>query len=431
VLRLRSGALVIGTLTPLFVCAAAHASVQFSGRFALSTDSAGQRFLQVAYDEITSTYDLHSINDSETRLNGLLDTEWEFGLDGGHRFLLDNRLRHGSSVTRDRLTAGYRFDSHSGARFELDSESEFERGEVFGRDETDVRQAILARWRRPLGNGKDRLEIYGKAELRRVTGDTLFFPQDYNMGKAKVTWSRDLGLLSSLDVGYSLQSTAVVDSAPGSYVEHEVTALYDAYGGSSFYVSAEALAARRDYIHADSSSATGWMVLSRGTARYSPSLTVDLEARPSLELGRHDMPDFVYYDFQKVGLDVGVKVRSGNNVGWEVLPGGELLRAPGFEREDYDQFHLSLGLDVIASRLWLDVSYKIGRRDYASPASRDDLQSVPRSDYIFADVLFLAEKKVWGPIVLRMTASHNIEWHELEEDNVTVFLISSEIAYRF
>jgi hypothetical protein len=430
-LRLRVRSLVVAAFLPLFVHAAAHASVEFSGRLALSTDSAGQRYLQVAYDELTSVYNLRSIDDSETRLNAMLDAEWEFDLEGGHRFLIDNRLRYGSTLTRDRLTAGYRHDSASGARFELDSDSELERGEIFDRDETDVRQAFVARWSRPLRDRKDRIEIYGRAELRRVTGDTLFFPQSYNMGKAKVTWSRDLGLLSTMDLGYSFQSTAVVDSAPGSYVEHEINALIDAYGGSSFYVSAEALAARRDYIHADSSSATGWMILSRGTARYSPSLAVDLEARPSMEMARHDMPDFVYFDYQKVGLDMGFRVRSGDKIGWEALPGGELLRAPDFEREDYDQLHLLLGLDVIASRLWLDVSYKIGRRDYASPAPRDDLQSVPRSDYVFADVLFLAEKRLWGPLALRMTASHDVEWHELEEDNVTVFMISSEISYRF
>jgi hypothetical protein len=329
------------------------------------------------------------------------------------------------------LIAGYRHDSASGSRFEFDSDSDLERGEVFDRNETDVRQAFVARWRTPLGSGTDRVEVYGSAEFRRVTGDTLFFPQSYNMGKAKVTWTKDLGLLSTMDLSYGVRSTAVIDSAPGSYVEHEIDALVDAYGGSSFYVSADAWVARRDYIHADSSSATGWTVLSRGTARYSPSLAVDIEARPSLEMARPDMPDFVYFKYQKIGMDLGFRVRSGAKLGWEVFPGCAFLRAPESEREDYDQFHLSLGMDVMASKLWLDLSYRIGHRDYASPAPRDDLQSVPRSDYVFADVLFLAEQRLVGPLALRMTASHDIEWHDLEEDNVTVYMISGEISYRF
>ena len=128
---------------------------------------------------------------------------------------------------------------------------------------------------------------------------------------------------------------------------------------------------------------------------------------------------------------MGVKVRSGDLLAWEVVPGGELLRAPDAEREGYGQYHITLGFDVMTSGIWVDVSYKVGRRDYASPAPRDDLQSVPRSDYTFADLLFLAEKRLWGPLSLRMTASHDVEWHELEEDDVTVFLVSSEVSYRF
>jgi YHS domain-containing protein len=412
-------------------CSAALASVEFTGRLALSGDSAGQSFLQVSYDESASRFNLRSVSDSETNLNVLLDTDWLFSRDGGHRFTLENRLRYGFSLARDRLDACYGYDSGSGSRFEFRSESEAERGKIFERDETDLRQAFVGRWSRRTGDGRDRFQIYGRAEVRRVKGDSLFFPQSYNMGVAKVNWTRDLGLLSTIDVGYGLRSTAVVDSAPGSYVEHEVTALYDAYEGSSYYFSTEASAARRDYIHADNSSATGWSILSKGVARYSPSLSLDLEARPSFELVRHDAPDFVYYDYRKVGLDLGVKVRSGDGIGWELLPGGEFLRAPGLEREDYDQGHASLGFDVMSNGFWLDVSCKIGRRDYASPAPRDDLESVPRSDYVFTDLLLLAETRVWGPIALRVTGSHDVEWHELEEDNVTVFLVSSEISYRF
>ena len=422
---------ILCALWLLAACPAAFASVEFSGRLALSGESAGQRFRQVSFDEPTSLFNLQSVSDSETNLNVLLDTDWRFGPAGGHRFIIDNRLRYGSSLTRDRLTAGYRYDSGVGSRFELDSESEVERGKIFERDETDVRQAFVGRWSRRMGNGRDRLEIYGRGELRRVEGDSLFFPQSYNMGTARVSWARDIGLLSTIDIGYGLRSTAVVDSAPGSYVEHEITALYDAYGGSSYYLSAEASATRRDYIHDDNSSATGWAVLARGTARYSASLALDLEARPYLELARHDIPDFVYYDYQKIGLDLGLKARSGEKIGWELLPGGEFLRAPGFEREDYDQGHVSLGFDVMSTGLWLDVSCKIGRRDYASPAPRDDLQSIPRSDYVFTELLLLAEKRVWGPVSLRVTGSHDVEWHELEEDDITIFLLSSELAYRF
>ena len=422
---------IVCALSLPVACQAALASVEFTGRLALSGDSAGQSFLQLSYDEPASLFNLQSVSDSETNLNVLLDTDWRFSRDSGHRFTLENRLRYGSALARDRLTAGYRYDSGKGSRFELGSESEVERGKIFERNETDLRQAFVGRWSRRMGDGRDRFEVYGRAEVRRVEGDSLFFPQSYNMGVAKVDWSRDLGLLSTIEIGYGLRSTAVVDSAPGSYVEHEITALYDAYEGSSYYLSAEAAAARRDYIHADSSSATGWAVLTRGTARYSRSLSLDLEARPFFEMARHDIPDFVYYDYQKVGLDLGLKFRAGEAIGWELLPGGEFLRAPGFEREDYDQGHVSLGFDVMSTGLWLDVSCKVGRRDYASPAPRDDLESIPRSDYVFTDLLLLAETRVWGPIVLRVTGSHDVEWHELEEDDVKVFLVSSEISYRF
>jgi hypothetical protein len=264
-----------------------------------------------------------------------------------------------------------------------------------------------------------------------VRGDTLFFPQSHNTVKGEVSWLKDFGLLNSLDISYALQATALVDSAPGSYVEHELAAALDLYSGSKFHFGGEASLTRRDYINSDSSSATGWTFMSRSSVRYSGSLALDIEVRPSFELARHDMPDFVYFDYEKAGLDVGLKLRPTSLLGVEIFPGAELLRASQSRREDYDQFHLAMGLDVMASGVWLDLSYKVGRRDYASPAPRDALESVPRSDYTFSELLFLAEKRLWGPVSLRVTASHDVEWHELEEDDVTVFLFSSEVSYRF
>jgi hypothetical protein len=424
-------ALSLAALLILSPCPSALASVDFSGRMALSTDSAGQSFLQVVISETSGIQSLNRVEDSETRYNALLDTQWDFDLSGDHRLLIGNRLRYGSTLASDRLDLSYRLGDTGGARLYLDSETDIERGEIFGRDETDKRQSFVARWVRPFGGSGDRLEAYGRAEIRRVSADTLFFPRSYNLGKVKVTWLRDLGILSSVDLGYAVEGVAVVDSASGSYLEHEVEGNLDFYAGRSAYVSAELIAARRDYVNSDSSAATGWEVLSRGTVRYSLSLALDVEVRPSLELALYDRPDLVYFDYRRASLDAGLKVRPSDVVGLEILPGAEMLRAPDSEREDYNQLHLSAGAEVLARGTWLDVSYRVGRRDYASPASRDNLESVPRSDYTFGELLLLAEKSLWRSFSLRATGSHNVEWHELKEDDVTVFLVSAELSYRF
>ena len=424
-------ALSITSLLLLTPCTLALAAVDFSGRAALSTDTAGQSFLQVNIGPLSNVQSLQRVEDYETRLSALLDAEWRYSISESHRLLLENRLLYGSTVARDRLNFSYRYRGPNGSKLDLDSETDLEEGEVFDRDETDVRQAAVARWTRPLGSSRNRVEAYGRAEVRRVSGDTLFFPQSHNLGKARVTWFRDLGLLSSFNVGYVVEAVAAVDSAPGSYVEHGIESALDLYAGSSFHASGEVIAARRDYVNSDSSSATGWGLLSQASVRYSPSLSLDVEAKPALEVARHDRPDFVYFDYDKAGLELGLKARPIDEVGLEIFPGTEMLRAPDAEREDYDQFHVSLGADVMAPGLWLDVSYKVGRRDYASPAPRDDLESIPRSDYVFGDLLLLAEKALWGPLTVRVTASHSVEWHELKEDDVTVFLLSSEISYRF
>jgi hypothetical protein len=429
--RLTVPAVYIGAFLMMALCPTARASVDFSGRLALSADHAGQSFLQVILGPEGNIESLPRVKDSETTYNTILDAEWEFDLAGPHSFLLENRLRHGTAVTRDRLRLGYRYRDDTGQRFDLDSETDIENGKVFDRDETDVRQSVFARWVRPIGSRRNRLEIYGRAEVRRVEADTLFFPQSHNLGKAKVTWFRDFGLLNSFDVGYAVRGVAVVDSATGSYVEHEVSGNMDVYAGSNFYASSQTMLTRRDYINADSSSAAGWGFLARGTVGHSPSLALDIEAKPALEFARYDLPDFIYFDYQKAGMDVGLKVRPVDEVGLKIFPGGEILSAPDVEREDYNQYHVTFGGDVMAPGVWLDISYKVGRRDYASPADRDDLESVPRSDYTFGDLLFLADKRIKGPLSLRMTASHSVEWHELREDDVTIFLLSTEITYRF
>ncbi len=417
--------------TLLSPCSLALASVEFSGRFALSTDSAGQRFLQVVIDEESEIQSLRRIEDSETRYNALLDTEWDFQLSGPHSIHLENRLHYGSALRGDRLNLGYQYRDTSGTRLILESETDLEEGKIFERDETDVRQSLTGRWSHPLGNAGNRLELYGRGELRRVEADTLFFPRSHNLGKAKVTWLGNIGVVGSFNLGYAVQGVAVVDSAPGSYVEHQLAGGIDFYAATSTYLDAQILAVRRDYVNSDSSSATGWGILSGCRVRYSPSFAWDLEARPSFELAVQDRPDFIYFDHHKLGLDLGLMFHPSDRSRLSLLPGTEILRAPDLEREDYDQFHVTLGADVVAPGIWLDLSYKVGRRDYASPAGRDDLESLPRSDYYFGDLLLLSEKALWGPLALTFTASHRIEWHELEEDDVTVFLLSGEVSYRF
>jgi hypothetical protein len=429
--RLTVPAVYIGAFLMMAACSSARAAVDFSGRLAVSADHAGQSYLQVILSPDSGVERLERVEDSETTYNAMFDAEWDISLDGPHRLLLENRLRVGPTLARERFRLGYRYRGVDGQRLDLDSETDVEHGQVFDRDETDVRQSFFARWSKPLGGRRDRIEVYGGAEVRRVEADTLFFPQSHNLAKAKVTWFKDFGLLSSFDVGYAVHGVALVDSAPGSYVEHEVSGSLDMYAGTSFFVGSEAMLAVRDYFNADSSSAAGWGLMARGTVRYSPSLRLDVEARPSLEIVRHDLPDFIYFDYQKAGLDVGLRGRPVEEVGLGVLPGFEILRAPVAEREDYGQIHVTFGGDVMAPGLWLDISYKVGRRDYASPAPRDDLESVPRSDYTFGDFLFLADKRIKGPLSLRMTASHNVEWHDLEEDDVTIFLLSAEFTYRF
>lgn len=424
-------ALSTAALLTMSPCPSALASVGFSGRMALSIDSAGQSFLQVVLSETSGIQSLNRVEDSETRYYALLQTDLDFDLAGDHRFLVANRLRYGSTLASDRLNLGYRYGDSNGTRLYLDSETDIESGEVFERDETDKRQSFVARWIRPVGSPRNRIEVYGRAEVRRVSADTLFFPRSYDLGKAKVTWFRDFGILSGFNLGYAVEGVAVIDSTSGSYLEHEVEANLDIYAGISTYVNAELTAARRDYVNSDSSAATGWGVLSRGTVRYSLSPVLDLEVRPALELALYDRPDLVYFNYGRVAVDVGIKVRPSYRVELGVLPGAEITRAPDSEREDYDQLHVLLGADVIAPDLWLDVSYRVGRRDYTSPTPRDDLESVPRSDYTFGELLLLAEKGLWGSFTLRTTASYNVEWHELEEDNLTVFLFSGEISYRF
>jgi hypothetical protein len=429
--RLTVPAVYIGAFLMLAACSSAPASAEFSGRVAVSADHAGQSFLQVILNDLGEIERLDRVEDSETTYNAMFDAEWDVDLAGPHRLLLENRLRHGTALTRDRFRIGYRYRGDDGERLDLDSETDVEHGKVFDRDETDVRQSVFARWTKPLGGRKDRLEVYGGAEIRRVDADTLFFPQSHNLAKTKVTWTRDFGLLNSFDLGYAVRGVAVVDSTPGSYVEHEVSGNLDMYAGSSIYVNSEAALAVRDYVNADSSSAAGWALLARGTARYSPSIAFDVEAQPAFEAARFDLPDFIYFDYQKIGLDVGLKWRPIDEAGLKVFPGFEVLSAPDVEREDYGQVHVTFGGDVMAPGVWIDLSYRVGSRDYASPAPRDDLESVPRSDYVFGDLLLLADKRIKGPLSLRMTASHNIEWHDLEEDDVSVFLLSTEITYRF
>jgi len=122
--RLTVPAVYFGAFLMMASCPGARASVDFSGRLAVSADHAGQSFLQVILDELGEIESLPRVEDSETTYNAMLDMEWEFDLAGPHRLLLENRLRHGTAVTRDRLRLGYRYRDDNDQRFDLDSETD-------------------------------------------------------------------------------------------------------------------------------------------------------------------------------------------------------------------------------------------------------------------------------------------------------------------
>ena len=150
-----------------------------------------------------------------------------------------------------------------------------------------------------------------------------------------------------------------------------------------------------------------------------------------------------YNEFEILGYDVEDEInfnyfenKFSAALGYEPLDGLEIKGGPEwvifsslksiYQEYNYNQLAFSLSFDLMRStNLWLSMEDKFGRRNYKSD------KNPFYTDYLLNQISLFLDGELGSHLGFNLMLSVDSEWHDSKGDNLTVFLISSELTYSF
>ncbi|MGB2989787.1 MAG: hypothetical protein WBC98_07485, partial [Candidatus Zixiibacteriota bacterium] len=154
----------------------------------------------------------------------------------------------------------------------------------------------------------------------------------------------------------------------------------------------------------------------------------ELLFRNEFEVLSYDVEDEINFDYFENRFSAGLEYELSD--GLEVAGEPEWVTFSSLKRDfqdyNYYQYAFSLSLDLSRStQLWLSLEDKFGRRNYKSD------QNPFYTDYLLNQISLFLDAELGSHLGFNLMLSVDSEWHDSKEDNLTVFLISSELTYSF
>ncbi len=235
--------------------------------------------------------------------------------------------------------------------------------------------------------------------------------------------------MSRLAIAYDFARQAVPDSSAIDYGEHDLLA--DLWQGLGYRHDLELHGelVRRSY--RDETSRPGYYLFGAGgrlASRLGERWT--LAPRAEIEATSVDIPSDVYYSglLTRFGIDLAIAATPELTVGLE--PRGALLRADAAAGEDYDELSVAWhGEWFRLGRAWIQGALDFGYRDYRAltTAPLDGLYS----DYRFFRINTIGAIEFDERTTFNFYVSFEPERHDVESDDATIILVSTDLAYRF
>jgi len=238
---------------------------------------------------------------------------------------------------------------------------------------------------------------------------------------------REFGGLSSLDVSGFVMGRDVPDSARLSYLSYGLeSSLFTFYdrGDLDALLRGEV----RDY---NSIGEDDDYLRAELTARHRLDLGYPWFTRQETEIEGtwFDEPDDLSGDYGRYRLAVLAGVDN-QIVSFALGPQFELLWQKGDAAfaEDYTEIGLNTQLDVMkVSLLFASVESVLGQRNVQDEGGEDAL----RSDFVFERLNILADLTIVPGLSLNALVSAEWEWHDQEDENSRLILVSTGLSYTF
>jgi hypothetical protein len=253
------------------------------------------------------------------------------------------------------------------------------------------------------------------------------YSYDYYRNRTSVELDKDFSSGGFLYLSYQFSQRNVPDSVLLHYDRHYFDISFDRYFGWETLFQLENELERKLFNKPEGLD-NYWedrftLGLSRGVHD-----RVELLFGNELDVLGYDLEDEVNFDYFENRFSAFLEYELSD--GLEIAGGPELILFSSLRRDlqdyDYTQSAFVLSLDLMRSvQFWLSLEDKIGRRDYESD------ENPFYTDYLLNQLTLFLDGELASHLGFNLMLSVDSEWHDSKGDDLTVFLISSELAYSF
>ena|GEM_PF-2130650 len=270
------------------------------------------------------------------------------------------------------------------------------------------------------------VQLKNSFEFTRYDDPTGYF-YDYNYNKLNFMIEKDFGFDGRIAAGYRNDIKRVADSTRLEYDRH-LFILEGDYSPSwrlraYLYNEFSIKDAQKEYNIEDGSINNLEL-----TVNYSPSFDFSLRFFSQFEYTTYEAEDFVYFDQYYIKSKLDFRYSVGEKLTFSLGPHYRRLTAQNseFDSQDFYEYSIEPRIEyILGTRLWLDVSFEIGRHIYSG------VNSVLFSNHNLYQFNLLFDALLTDHIAFNVLASIDWERHQLEVDNTNLYLITSSLEYRF
>ncbi len=399
----------------------------FRFSFGLGYDNISEKYYLVHYDTISvpseSLEALRRATEEIEEQKVLLELDLNKSLADHSRFLIQNRFSLSSLYVRDILRLEWQTDW-------LTLADEAELRTIRDKDKVTYQSDFLTnsldvKLRASPSPGTS-LTLRNNLEYTEYK-DKSPYVYDYYLNRTTLELDRDVSEDGFFRLSYQLSKRNVPDSASINYAGHFVDLSFDKYFGWETLLQVENELERKTF-NKPQGQDDFWQ------NRFTLALDRKIRERTKLlfrnefEVLGYDAEDeinFGYLENQFSGL-VQFELQDGL-----VIAGGPewtsffSLRS-AYRDYDYRQPSWVASLDLMRTvSFWTSLEDKFGKRDYRS----DDNPFY--TDYLFNQLTLFLTADLNPHMGFNLMLSVDSEWHDSRQDDLTVFLISSELTYRF
>lgn len=250
---------------------------------------------------------------------------------------------------------------------------------------------------------------------------------DYYLNRTRLELDQDVSDDGFLHLSYQFSKRLVPDSAAIDYDRHFFDVAFDKYFGWETLLQLENELDRKTFKKRGGQDDFWEDRLTLALSKRMGERT-GLSFRNEFDLLGYDAEDEINFGYLEYDLSAALEYEPSD--GLEIGAGPEWTIFSSLKSTygeyDYRQLALAVSLDLMRSvHFWLSAEDKFGKRDFRSD------ENPFYTDYLLNQFSLLLNADLNSHLGFDLMVSVDSEWHDSKGDNLTVFLVSSELTYSF